>query len=94
MIGGSSPGRGWEFLLTIASRLVVEPTQPSIQWVPGALSMEVKRLGCEADHSPPSSSEVKECVELYLHSPNTPTWRGALLKKAQGQLYLYRYSDQ
>jgi hypothetical protein len=25
-------------------------------------------------------------VELYLHSPNTPSWRGAQLK-AQGQLY-------
>jgi len=25
-----------------------------------------------ADHSPPSSPEVKEWVELYLHSPNTP----------------------
>jgi len=25
--------------------------------------------GCEADHSPPSSTEVKECVELYSHSP-------------------------
>jgi len=24
----------------------------------------------EADHSPRSSAEVKECVELYLHSPN------------------------
>jgi hypothetical protein len=29
----------------------------------------VKRLGREADHSPPSSAEVKEWVELYLHSP-------------------------
>jgi len=28
----------------------------------------VKRPGREADHSPPSSAEVKECVELYLHS--------------------------
>jgi hypothetical protein len=28
----------------------------------------------EADHSPPSSAEV-ECVELYLHSPSTPSWR-------------------
>jgi hypothetical protein len=27
----------------------------------------------EADHSPPSSAEVKECVELYLHSSNTPS---------------------
>jgi hypothetical protein len=46
-----------------------------------------KRLGREADHSPPSSAEVKEWVELYLNSPNTPSWRGAQLK-AQGQLYL------
>jgi hypothetical protein len=29
----------------------------------------VKRPGCEADHSPPSSAEVKECVKEYLHSP-------------------------
>jgi hypothetical protein len=28
----------------------------------------------------PSNAEVKECVELYLHSPNTPSWRGAQLK--------------
>jgi hypothetical protein len=25
--------------------------------------------GRETDHSPPSSAEVKGCVELYLHSP-------------------------
>jgi len=36
----------------------------------------------EADHSPPSIAEVKECVELYIHSPNTPSWRrGAELKR-------------
>jgi hypothetical protein len=45
-----------------------------------ALSLGVKRPGREADHSPPSSGEVKECVELYLHSPNTPSWCGAQLK--------------
>jgi hypothetical protein len=28
------------------------PTQPPIQWVPGAISLGVKRLGSEADHSP------------------------------------------
>jgi hypothetical protein len=28
-----------------------------------------KAGGREADHSPPSSAEVKECMELYLHSP-------------------------
>jgi hypothetical protein len=25
----------------------------------------------------------------YLHSPNTPSWRGAQLGGAQGQLYLH-----
>jgi hypothetical protein len=45
------------------------PTQPPIQWVPGALSVGVKRPESEADHSPPSSAEVKECVELHFHSP-------------------------
>jgi len=45
--------------------------------------------GREADHLPPSSAEVKEWVGLYLHSPNTPSWRGAQLGGAQGQLYLY-----
>jgi len=31
-----------------------------IQWVPGAISLGLKWLGCEADHSPPSSAKVKE----------------------------------
>jgi hypothetical protein len=56
------------FLFTTASREDLWLIQPPTQWVPGALSMEVKREGREADHSPPSSAEVKECVELYLHS--------------------------
>jgi len=42
----------------------------------------VKRPGREADHSPPSRDEVKECLELYIHSPNTPSWRGPQLKRA------------
>jgi hypothetical protein len=44
-------------------------------------------LGHEADHSPPSSAEVKEWMELYLHSPNTPSWRGAQLGGAQEQKF-------
>jgi hypothetical protein len=67
------------FLFTTASRTTLGSTQPPIQWVPGDLSLVVKRPRREADHSPPSSAEVKECVELYLHSPNTPSWRGAQL---------------
>jgi hypothetical protein len=52
----------------------------------------VKWLGREADHSPLSIAEVKECVELYIHSPNTPSWHGAQLKKTQGQFELYLLS--
>jgi len=43
------------------------------------LSKGVKRSRCQADHSPPSSAEVKECVELYLHVLNTSSWRGVWL---------------
>jgi hypothetical protein len=52
----------WNFhqllLLPLTSRYspqhtALGPTQPPIQWVPGALSLGVKRPGREADHSPP-----------------------------------------
>jgi hypothetical protein len=69
------------FLFTTASRTALGLTQPPFQWVLGVLSLRVKRPGREADHSPPSSAEVKECVELYLYSPNAPSWCGAQLKK-------------
>jgi hypothetical protein len=45
--------------------------------------------GREADHSPPSSAEVKKLVDLYLHSPSAPSCRGSRLGGAQGQLYLF-----
>jgi hypothetical protein len=48
------------FFFTTASRTALGPTQPPIQWVSGALSLGVKRPGRKADHSPPSSGEVKE----------------------------------
>jgi hypothetical protein len=75
------------FLFITASRPVLGPTQPPIQWVPGALTLAVKRVGCEADHSLPSSAEVKY-EWSYKSTPPTPSWRSSQLKKAQGQLYL------
>jgi hypothetical protein len=48
------------FIFTTASRTALVPTQPPIQWLLGALSLGIKRPGREADHSPPSSAEVKE----------------------------------
>jgi hypothetical protein len=34
----------------------------------------VKRPGCGVNHSPPSSAEVKERVELYLYSSFGSSW--------------------
>jgi hypothetical protein len=48
----------------------------------------VKRLGRETDHSPPSSAEFKECVELYLHFPIPPSWRGVQLKHRDNFTFL------
>jgi hypothetical protein len=50
------------FLFNTMSRPALGFTQPPIQWVRGVLSLVIKWPGCEADHSPPSSAEVKECV--------------------------------
>jgi hypothetical protein len=63
------PAGAGNFSLTTASRTALGPTHPPIQRIPGALSLRVKQPGREPDHSPPSSAEVKKCMELYLHFP-------------------------
>jgi hypothetical protein len=64
------------FFFSTASRPALRPTKPSIQWVPEALHRQVKRPGREAYHSPPSSAEFKNGINLppLLH---TSSWRGA-----------------
>jgi hypothetical protein len=62
---------GWGlgiFLSTTLSRTALGPPQPPIQWIPGALSLRFKRSGREADHSPPSSVEVKNFWN-YISTP-------------------------
>jgi hypothetical protein len=56
-------------LFATASRPVLGPTQPPIQWVPGVLSPGVKRPRCEAYHSPPPSSEIKNAWSYTSISP-------------------------
>jgi hypothetical protein len=56
------------FLFTTASRPALWSTQPRIQWVTGALSVGVKWPGREADHSLPSSAEVKNAWS-YTSTP-------------------------
>jgi len=56
------------FLFTTASRMVLETTQPPIQWLIGALTLGVKWPGCEADHSPLPSAKVKNAWS-YTSTP-------------------------
>jgi hypothetical protein len=58
-------------------------TASNIKHVPGSLSLEVKRLGLEADHSPPPRS--------YTSTPPIRLHGVVLSEKTQGQLYLYLY---
>jgi hypothetical protein len=57
------------FLLTRASRPALGPSQHPIQWEPGALSLGVKLPGCETDHSPPASAEVKNAWNCAYTPP-------------------------
>jgi hypothetical protein len=51
------------------------PTQPPSQWVSGALPLGVKRPGREANHSPPSSAELKNAWSYT----STPIRHGVVL---------------
>jgi hypothetical protein len=61
-------GGGKNFYFSMSSIPLLGPTQPPIQWVVGTLSLGVKRQGREADHSPPSSIEVKK-MWIYTSTP-------------------------
>jgi hypothetical protein len=52
----------------------------------GVLSLGIKRPGREAGRSPPSSAEVKECVELYPTPQYSMVWCSV---KARGQYYVF-----
>jgi hypothetical protein len=55
----SNSGTDKIFPLFTISRPALGVIESPIQWVRGPISRRVKLLGCETDHSPPSSSEMK-----------------------------------
>jgi hypothetical protein len=69
------PTLATEFI--ISSKPALEPTP--IQWVQWALSPGVKRQEREADHSPPTSAEVKN-RRIYTPTPHK-SWHSASLVK-------------
>jgi hypothetical protein len=79
------------FLFTTASRMALGPTQPPIQWVPGFLSLRVKRPGREADHSPPSSTEVKNAWN-YTSTPQYAFMGWCLVKHRDNFTFPYLYA--
>jgi len=87
------PGKGKDISLRHHFRPALVTTQPPIQWVHGAISPRVKPPGREADQSPPSTVEVKESVEPYVHSPNTPSWHGAQLKHRDNFIFTFTFDS-
>jgi len=73
------------FLFVTASRTVLGPIQPPIEWVLGAFSLGVRRAGREANHLPPCSAKVNAYRYTFpLH--HTSSWRSA--KLSEGTFYL------
>jgi hypothetical protein len=75
--------------------ITVGSTQPPIQWVLGAIHLEVKQPWPEAGHLSPSSAEVKN-VWSYTSTPHMSLWCGALLCKEYAFMlwYLVKHKDK
>jgi hypothetical protein len=70
------------FPISAASRPVLRPIQPPIQWVPGVLSLGVKQQQREADNLPPSSAQFKNGGAI---PPLPKSWRSVQIITHRGK---------
>jgi hypothetical protein len=72
----------WKYCLfmdwTTASSTALGPTMPPIEWIPGDLSLGVKRPRRVPDHSPPCSVEFKNACR-YTSTPSILRLHGVVL---------------
>jgi hypothetical protein len=66
---GLDDKKGQNFLSSTSSTPALGSTQPPIQQVPGFLSPGVRQPRRKADHSPPTSAEVKK---MWIYITTTP----------------------
>jgi hypothetical protein len=89
-------------MLLITSTPALGPTQPPVQWVTGALSLGIKWPGHEAEHTLPSSAEVKNVWSCISTPPYVflAWWlvkqriclNGVVLIKHRNSITLYRFA--
>jgi hypothetical protein len=81
MIGSSSPGTSWEFLSQYHVQTSSEAHPASYPMGTRGSFRRGKAFGAWSWPFTSISCRVQRMrVELYLYSPNMPSWRGALLK--------------
>jgi len=88
VIGGLSPGRGWEFFST--------SLHPDQLWGPlsllsndyqGSFNMGKRGQGVKLT-AHLHLVQGQECMEVYLHSPNVSSWHDQLKHRDEFAFYL------
>jgi hypothetical protein len=85
---GSIPNRIRSFSFLHSVQTGTEANPASYPKITGVISLEVKRPEREANHSPPSSVEIKNGGTVYP-LPHMSSWRGASLIKQDNLTFTF-----